>query len=96
MKARLFILLSGLVILLILVSTTVISIHTWTTQAVASSILTSVQHTPAGPYILPRPKNSTPADWPEFHGNAARDGNQGTDIRLSKACLLYTSDAADE
>src|SRR5947207_681942 len=84
-RARLFMLLCGLVILLIVVSMTVISIHTWTAQAVASSTLTGVHHDPVGPYIPSMPTNSVPADWPEFHGNAARDGNQGTDIRLSKA-----------
>jgi outer membrane protein assembly factor BamB len=84
-RAKFIILLSGLVILLILVPTSIISIRARTTQAIASSAHSQVHHAPVGPYFPPVLSKSVPADWSEFHADAARDGNQATDTRLSKA-----------
>lgn len=84
-RAKLFMLLSGLVLLLILMQMTMVSTRASTTQAVALKTISQLQHTSAGPYLPPVSLKSLPADWPEFHADAARDGNQGTNTRLSKA-----------
>ncbi len=39
----------------------------------------------ASPSHLARPLTGTPIDWPEFHGDAARDGNQSVNTQLTKA-----------
>lgn len=39
----------------------------------------------ASPSHLARPLTGTPIDWPEFHGDAARDGDQSGNTQLTKA-----------
>jgi outer membrane protein assembly factor BamB len=38
-----------------------------------------------GQHSTMRPSSRTPIDWPEFHGDAARDGDQSANTVLSKA-----------
>jgi outer membrane protein assembly factor BamB len=84
MREKFFMLFCALVILLML-PTIMTSSLARTTPTAASPALANEHHVSAGPYIPSISSKNVPADWPEFHMDAARDGIQGGDTQLSKA-----------